>query len=104
MDNDSYANIVGIVDICYRVNTGYTLVLNDVRHVSDIRLNLIYTHVLNKEGYGNYFHDRKWRLNKGSLVFVKGKICCALYKTQVKLCKDVVSAAQEDSSPNLWHR
>ena len=102
--NDSYANIVGIVGICYRVNTGYTLVLNDVRHVPDIRLNLIYTHVLNKEGYGNYFHDGKWRLSKGSLVFVRGKICCTLYKTQVKLCKDVVSAAQEDSSPNLWHR
>ena len=104
MGNDSYANIVGIVDICYRVNTGYTLVLNDVRHVPDIRLNLIYTHVLNKEGYGNYFHDGKWRLNKGSLVFVRRKICCTLYKTQVKLCKDVVSAAQKDSSPNLWHR
>ena len=37
-------------------------------------------------------------------MFAKGKICCTLYKTQVKLCKDVVSAAQEDSSPNLWHR
>ena len=33
-----------------------------------------------------------------------GKICCILYKTQVKLCKDVVSAAQDDSSPNLWHK
>ena len=39
--------------------------------------------------------------NGGSLVFARGKICCILYKTQVKLCKDVVSAAQEDSSPNL---
>ena len=65
---------------------------------------MISTHVLDKEGYGNYFRDGKWRLSKGSLVFAKGKICCTLYKTQVKLCKDVVSAAQEDSSPNLWHR
>ena len=75
-----------------------------MRHVPDIRLNLISTHVLDKEGYGNYFCDGKWRLSKGSLVFARGKICCILYKTQVKLCKDVVSAAQEDSSPNLWHR
>ena len=37
-------------------------------------------------------------------MFARGKICCTLYKTQVKLCKDVVSATQEDSSPNLWHR
>ena len=37
-------------------------------------------------------------------MFARGKICCTLYKTQVELCKDVVNAAQEDSSPNLWHR
>ena len=37
-------------------------------------------------------------------MIARGKICCTLHKTQVKLCKDVVSAAQEDSSPNLWHR
>ena len=37
-------------------------------------------------------------------MFARGKICCTLYNTQVKLCKDVVSAAQDDSSPNLWHR
>ena len=33
-----------------------------------------------------------------------GKICCTLCKIQVKVCKDVVSATQEDSTPNLWHR
>ena len=93
MGNDSYADIVGIGDIYVRTNTGYTLILKDVRHVPDIRLNLTSTHVLEKEAYGNYFCDGKWRLSKGSLVFARGKICCTLYKTQVKLCKDVVSAA-----------
>ena len=104
MGNDSYADIVGIGDIYVRANTGYTLTLKDMRHVSDIHLNLISTHVLDKEGYGNYFCDGNWRLSKGSLVFARGEICCTLYRTQVKLCKDVVSAAQEDSLPNLWHR
>ena len=33
MGNDSYADIVGIGDICVRANTGYTLILKDVRHV-----------------------------------------------------------------------
>ena len=78
MGNDSYADIVGIGDICVRANTGYTLILKDVRHVPDIRLNLISTHVLDKEGYGNYFRDGKWRLSKGSLVFARGEICCIL--------------------------
>ena len=62
MGNDSYADIVGIGDICVRANIGYTLILKDVRHVPDIRLNLISTHVLDKEGYGNYFRDGKWRI------------------------------------------
>ena len=26
------------------------------------------------------------------------------FVTQVKVCKDVISATREDSSPNLWHR
>ena len=64
MGNDSYADIVGIGDICVRANTGHTLILKDVRHVLDIHLNLISTHVLDKEGYGNYFFDGKWRLSK----------------------------------------
>ena len=33
-----------------------------------------------------------------------GKICCTLNKTQAKVCKDVVSATQEDFAPNLWHK
>ena len=59
MGNDSYANIVGICDICVRANTRYILILKDVRHVPDIHLNLISTHILNKEGYDNYFNDGK---------------------------------------------
>ena len=102
MGNNSYANIVGNEDICVETSIGYTLELKNVQHVLDMRLNLISTHILDKEGYGNYFGDGKWRLSKGSLVLARGKICCSLYKTQVKVCKDV-SATQEDSTPNLWH-
>ena len=64
MGNDSYADIVRIGDIFVRANTGYTLILKDVRHVLDIRLNLISIHVLDKEGYDNYFCYGKWRLSK----------------------------------------
>ena len=66
------------------------VILKDVRHVPNIRLNLISIHVLDKEGY---IHDGKLRLSKGLLVFARGKICCTLYKTQVKLYKDVFSVA-----------
>ena len=96
MGNNSYVDIVGIGDICVETNIGYTLELKNVRHVPDMRLNRISNHILDKEGYGNYFGDGKWRLSKRSLVLAEGLICCTLYKTQVKVCKDVISATQED--------
>ena len=104
MGNKSYADIMGIGDICVETNTGYTLKLKDVRHIPDMRLNLISTSVLDKEGYESHLGNSKWKLFKGSLVFARGKICCKLYKIQVKLCKDVVNVAQDDSTPDLWHR
>ena len=41
-------------ELCAETNTGYTLALKNVRHVPAMCLNLISTHILNKEGYGNY--------------------------------------------------
>ena len=57
MGNNSYVNIVGIGDVCVETNTGYTLELKNVRHMPDMHLNMIFTHILVKEGYGNYFGD-----------------------------------------------
>uniref|UniRef100_A0A2N9EWM8 Integrase catalytic domain-containing protein n=1 Tax=Fagus sylvatica TaxID=28930 RepID=A0A2N9EWM8_FAGSY len=54
MGNKSYADIVGISDICVETNTGYTLKLKDVRHILDMRLNLISISVLDKEGYESH--------------------------------------------------
>ena len=62
MGNNSYADIVGIRDFCVETNIGYTLALKNVRQVPDMCSNLISTHILDKEGYGNYFGDGKWRL------------------------------------------
>jgi transposase InsO family protein len=95
---------VGICDIYVETNTGYTLKLKDVRHIPDMRLNLIFVSVLDKEGYESHLGNGKWKLYRGMLVLARGKICCTLYKTQVKLCRDVVNVAQDDSTPNLWHR
>ena len=104
MGNKSSADIMGISDIYVETNTRYTLKLKDVRHILDMRLNLISINVLDKEGYKSHLGNGKWKLFKRSLVFAKGKICCTLYKTQVKLCRDVVNATQDDSTLDLWHR
>ena len=65
MGNNSYADIAGIGDVCVETNTGYTLALRDVQRVPDMHLNMISIHILDKEGYGNYFGYGKWRLSRG---------------------------------------
>ena len=71
MGNTSYSKIAGIGDICLKTNVGCTLVLKDVRHVPDLRMNLISGIALDQDGYENYFANKKWRLTKGALVIAK---------------------------------
>ena len=71
MGNEDMSKIVGMGDICLETNIGCKLLLRDVRHVPDIRLNLIFAGKLDDEGYNNNFSDGKWKLSKGSLVVEK---------------------------------
>ncbi|EXB94048.1 Adenylyl-sulfate kinase [Morus notabilis] len=59
MENIGASKIVGIGDICLETNLGSKLVLKDVRHVPDIRLNLISTGRLDDEGFTSYFGESK---------------------------------------------
>ena len=37
------------------------------------------------------------------MVVARGEVCCMLYKTQWKICKNGLNVAA-DSSPGLWHK
>ena len=67
---------------------GCTLTLKDVRHIPNLRLNLISVHMLDKDGYSHFINSGNWKLTKGSLVGAQGRLCCSLYKTQAKVSKD----------------
>lgn len=86
MSNSSYSNIVGIRDISVNTKVGFTLVLKDVRHVPDLRLNLIYEIALDRDAYENYFTNKKRRLTKGALVIAKGVAHGTLYRTNAEIC------------------
>ena len=103
MGNTASSNIAGIGDICIQTNVGYQLMLKDVRHVPDLRLNLMSGIALDKEGFQNYFGNGRWKLTKGTMVVARGEVCCMLYKTLGKICKNGLNIVV-DSSPNLWHR
>ncbi|CAL2254439.1 unnamed protein product [Prunus armeniaca] len=103
MGNDKLSKIVGRGDISLETNTSCHLVLKDVRHVPDMRLNLISTGLLDDEGYTNVFAEGKWKLSKNSLVLARGKKENTLYMTHAKVSNGYVNALAEDSI-ELWHK
>ncbi|CAL5417495.1 unnamed protein product [Camellia sinensis] len=104
MGNSSFSKIVGIGDVHIQTKVGCTMVLKDVRHVPDLRLNLISGIALDRQGYENYFGKGIWKLKKGSLVVAKGQAIGTLYKTHVEVNSNSFNAAEDETSPNLWHK
>ena len=68
MGNRSVSHIAEIDDICIQTSMRCTLTLKDVRHIPDLRLNLISVYMLDKDGYNHFIHSGNWKLTKGSLV------------------------------------
>ena len=100
MGNNAECKIVGIGDVYMNTDTGCKLRLKDVRHVPEIRLNLISTGTLDDMGYHSFFGEGNWKLTKGSLVVAKGKKFSSLYMTEAKSYGGEVNAV-DDSSTQL---
>ena len=96
MGNDGASIIMGIEDICLETSIGYKLLLKDVRHVLNIRLNLISTGKFDDDGYTNQFGKGKWKLAKGSLVLAKERKVNAVYLIEAKIKKEDVNMVVKD--------
>ena len=83
---------------------GCTLTLKDMRHIPELRLNLISMHMLDKDGYNHSINSGNWKLTKGSLAVARGRLCFSLYKTQAKVCGGQLNTVDDDTSPYLWHK
>jgi hypothetical protein len=104
MGNSGSSTIVGKGTICIETNICCRLVLDDARHVPDIRLNLLSVGKLDDICHGSYFGDAKWKLTKGSLIVARGRKKVCLYVTKIKLCNDVLIIAENETSAKLWHK
>ena len=104
MANHGVTEVVGIGNIILTTDMGCKLVLKDVRHVPDIRLNIISAGKLDDEGYTNSFGEGKWKLIKGSLVLAKCLKQNSLYVLHVVVSGGEVNVANKDASIELWHK
>jgi len=90
------SKIIGIGDITLIINTECKLMLKDVRHLLDMRLNLISVGKFDDVGLVSHIGGEIWRLTKGSLIIAKGKKEGSLYFMQGKLCKEEVYVAYDN--------
>ena len=79
MGNDSLVKVIGIGDVCLEMNNGTRLLLKGVKHIPEIRLNLISAGKLDDEEYCHTFSNGQWKLTKGAMIIARGKKYSILY-------------------------
>ena len=102
MGNDGVAKVIGVGDVCLETNVKVKLLLKDVKHALDVRLNLISGKKLDDEGCINYFGDGKWKL--GNLVMARGNKTSSLYVMQSTISKGSMNIVENKEASDLWHR
>ncbi|GJR71007.1 putative RNA-directed DNA polymerase [Tanacetum coccineum] len=104
MGNTGLSRIAGIGDICLKFDTGMELVLHNVKHVPDMRLNIISTGLLDEDGYHNSSGNGLWKVTLGSLIVARVKRESKLYMTHPKISKSIVNAVDNDDMTELWNK
>jgi hypothetical protein len=71
LGDDEPCQIVGMAKVQIKKNNGNQWLLKALRHIPDLRRNLISTGQLASEGCISIFTDKAWKVTKGSLVMEK---------------------------------
>ena len=108
MGDDSPCQIIGIGSVQIKMHDGIIRTLTDVRHIPDMRKNLISLSTLGGKGYKYSGGDGVLKVSKGSLIVMKGDLKSAnLYRlrgTTITGDAAVISNSLSNSdATNLWH-
>lgn len=108
MGNDMPCNVVGIGSIVIRMHDGTVRTLTDVRHVPDLRKNLISLGVLDSKGFKYNGGHGVIKVMKGALVVMKGVRKGSLYVLEGDTVVGTTASVQDSSESEanltrLWH-
>ncbi|RVW37805.1 Retrovirus-related Pol polyprotein from transposon TNT 1-94 [Vitis vinifera] len=98
----SALDIVGLGDVRILLPNGSIWLLEKVRHIPDLRRNLIYVGQLDDEGHAILFVGGIWKVTKGARVLALGKKTGTLYMTSC--LRDTIAVADASTDTSLWHR
>lgn len=103
LGDDHELRIAGIGDIDLQIGHGRIFTLHDVRHVPELKKNLISTSQLGLNGHVLSFGHGKWKICKGSLVMAKGSLLDTLYPLYCTVSCGSAHATTELLTGVLWH-
>jgi len=102
LGDDKPCKIVGMSKVLVEQQNGNQWLLKEVRHVPDLKKNLISTRQLSSEGCVTTFTDKAWKVTKGALIIAKGEKVGTLY-----LCNGISNYINALTSKGvdaaLWH-
>ncbi|KAG8483146.1 hypothetical protein CXB51_022101 [Gossypium anomalum] len=108
MENNASCKIAGVGTIKVKMFDGVVRTLSDVRHVLELKINLISLSTLDSKEYRYTVESRVLEISKGSLIVMKGQRKTAkLYVLQgSSVTGDAVvisSSLSDDDITKLWH-
>ena len=105
MGHDVSCNIVGIGSIQIKMFDGTNKILTDVRHVPELRKNLISLGVLDTNGYKTFMQGGVMKFYKGILLVMKEKKVGNIFQLEGRTELDYASTVFENDSNSirLWH-
>ena len=98
----SALDVVGMGNVQILLHNGSVWLLEKVRHIPNLRRNLISVGQLDDEGHAILFIGGTWKVTKEARVLARGKKTGTLYMTSSPRNTIVVVDASIDTS--LWHR
>ena len=84
-------------------STGYNLVLRDVQHVPEVKLNLTSAGRLDDKGHTGSIRNDVMKFCKGGLIVAKARKTNTLYLMHTLLCHNKVNVAV-DTTGEMWHK
>lgn len=102
MGDDEPCKIVGMGKVRIRLKNGNQCMLKEVRHVPELKKNMISIGQLGSEGCTSTFTDKMWKVTKGSLVIAKREKVGTLYLCTRNVVS-FISLASTRVDTTLWH-
>lgn len=94
-------NVVGMGDIDIALPNKSKWTLQKVRHIPELKKNLISVGQLDDCGHSVVFSENSWKVTKGAMVLARGKKMGTLYSTTG--LNNTIATTVAESTSDLWH-